>query len=304
MELSTLSEESANALSLSIGFRAQPEASWTLLAIHGYSDNSHSWHRLTSATQRLSGRLLALDLPGHGESEFDASIARDYVDHCARLTLSLLHRTAPGRPAILVANSLGGAVGLRALARQVDADQRPIRGALLLSPATPRTRRPPFVRLRRARLYRVAEWSRSRLPRGLYERVTRFLLNKATRMTLQRMDGIDPSWASSRLESLCRPGSWPALEAIAGEVDRLLSAGDDPVTAETWSLLPRIDVPVMVQRGAADPIIGRRELVDLVERLPRAEFTELEGIGHCPQLEAPQAVEAALAELLERAQIA
>lgn len=299
LELSTHFEESRVEDALTIRFRAQSDAPWTLLAVHGYSDNSHTWHRLTTMTRNLSGRLVAIDLPGHGESPFRADLARDYVDHGARLTLSLLERVAPGRPAILVANSLGGAVALRALARQVDAVDAPIRAALLLSPATPDTRRPPFVRLKRAGLYRAAEWSRRWMPRSIYRRATRFLLNKATEMALSRTEGIDPAWRDSRLDSLCRPGSWLALEAIADEVDRLLSSKDDPKTAQTWERLARIDVPVIVQRGAEDPIVGTPELLDLVARLPRAEFQELPGIGHCPQLEAPDLVESALRRLLE-----
>ena len=60
--------------------------------------------------------------------------------------------------------------------------------------------------------------------------------------------------------------------------------------AEGWSLDPeRIDCPVRVVWGTADRILEwpRAAARYRSEWLPNADWVELEGIGHCPQLDVP-----------------
>ena len=54
------------------------------------------------------------------------------------------------------------------------------------------------------------------------------------------------------------------------------------------------DGPLHLVWGLDDPVSGRHVLERAVRVLPRAKVTELEGVGHYPQSEAPQAVAAAL----------
>src|SRR4051794_21412368 len=39
----------------------------TVLLLHGFSDNLHTWHRVVPALA-VSHRVIAIDLPGHGAS--------------------------------------------------------------------------------------------------------------------------------------------------------------------------------------------------------------------------------------------
>ena len=54
------------------------------------------------------------------------------------------------------------------------------------------------------------------------------------------------------------------------------------------------DGPLRLVWGLDDPVSGRHVLQAATSALPRARVTELEGVGHYPQSEAPQAVSAAI----------
>jgi pimeloyl-ACP methyl ester carboxylesterase len=49
-------------------------------------------------------------------------------------------------------------------------------------------------------------------------------------------------------------------------------------------------VPLRLIDGLADPISGAHMVARCHELVPAVEITELEGIGHYPQVEAPEAV--------------
>jgi pimeloyl-ACP methyl ester carboxylesterase len=54
------------------------------------------------------------------------------------------------------------------------------------------------------------------------------------------------------------------------------------------------DGPLHLVWGLDDPVSGRHVLEKATTLLPHAEVTELHGVGHYPQSEAPQAVAAAV----------
>jgi pimeloyl-ACP methyl ester carboxylesterase len=58
--------------------------------------------------------------------------------------------------------------------------------------------------------------------------------------------------------------------------------------------LARWDGPVQLVWGLDDPVSGRHVLERATTALPHAEVTALDGVGHYPQSEAPQAVAAAV----------
>ncbi|HYB39631.1 MAG TPA: alpha/beta hydrolase, partial [Mycobacterium sp.] len=57
------------------------------------------------------------------------------------------------------------------------------------------------------------------------------------------------------------------------------------------------DGPLHLVWGLDDPVPGRHVLEKATTLLPRAEVTELHGVGHYPQSEAPQAVAASTGSL-------
>lgn len=71
---------------------------------------------------------------------------------------------------------------------------------------------------------------------------------------------------------------------------------------ERWvGALQRAQVPLTLIDGADDPVSGRHMAQRYRELVPSADVTLLEGVGHYPQVEAPQAVLDAYLRFRERA---
>jgi pimeloyl-ACP methyl ester carboxylesterase len=65
------------------------------------------------------------------------------------------------------------------------------------------------------------------------------------------------------------------------------------------SLLGRIDCPVLVMTGAEDSWSGPAQHAAIAEAIPDSELVIVEGAGHMIQLEAPEAVNRAIASWLQ-----
>jgi 3-oxoadipate enol-lactonase len=64
--------------------------------------------------------------------------------------------------------------------------------------------------------------------------------------------------------------------------------------------LPAIGIPTAVVRGALDPIVGADEARALAAAIRGATFTEVDGAGHIPTFQRPEAVTAVLFALSAR----
>jgi non-heme chloroperoxidase len=71
--------------------------------------------------------------------------------------------------------------------------------------------------------------------------------------------------------------------------------------ADSVALVDAVALPVLVVRGAADPVHSGRGAAWLQERLADARIVALEGCGHYPMYEAPAAFTAALAAFVAEA---
>jgi pimeloyl-ACP methyl ester carboxylesterase len=98
----------------------------TIVLLHGFSADLNNWRGMLAAG-RISAPVLALDLPGHGNSP--RAIPAD-LDAAAALVESTLAGLGVG-PAVLCGHSFGGAVAAR-LAQRARIDAR---GICLISPA-------------------------------------------------------------------------------------------------------------------------------------------------------------------------
>ena len=69
---------------------------------------------------------------------------------------------------------------------------------------------------------------------------------------------------------------------------------------EVESLLPGIDCPTLVMTGGEDTWAGPEQHQRIADAIPDSELVIVEGAGHMIQLEAPAAVNAAIADWLSR----
>ncbi len=57
-----------------------------------------------------------------------------------------------------------------------------------------------------------------------------------------------------------------------------------------WKALQKLDVPLLLIDGTADPVSGGHMADHYESLIPQPNVVRLNGIGHYPQLEAPRAV--------------
>ncbi len=254
------------------------------LYVHGLSGSATNWTDLAGLLcTRAAGT--AIDLPGFGLSRPLAS--RDYspAGHADALLCFLAGR---GRPVHLLGNSLGGAIALAVAARRPEL----VRTLTLVSPAMPDRRPDPRrvsdPRLLLAVLPRIGERARAELaamsPQTRAEQVVRLCFGDPSCVPAHRMaEAVAEIEARGRLE-------W-SREAVSRTGVALLASW---FRSELWALAARVQAPTLVVWGEKDRLVAPR-LAARTAQLLRAPLLMLPGVGHCAQIEAPDAVARAVA---------
>lgn len=85
-----------------------------VLLLHGGGQTRHSWHGTAPTLAGHGWRVVALDLRGHGDSDWPGDDGYE-IDHFADDVIAVTEQL--GRPPVLVGASLGGIMGLAAQRR-------------------------------------------------------------------------------------------------------------------------------------------------------------------------------------------
>jgi pimeloyl-ACP methyl ester carboxylesterase len=287
-------------LSLELAVRDTGAGRWTLLCLHGFGDNLHTWQELRALLEPRGARVVALDLPGFGRSPLPREYASDYTLRAVLLTraAAALWREKKN-PLIAAGNSLGGALALAAAVEDAQGE-RSFDAQLLLAPATPDTRTPLFVHLLRLPVYRWSEDLKRHLSARGRRALATLIAKGAFKTVLARGTQPQREWWEATVESFARPGALVDVEAIARDVLWILG-GQAPRVRELFCGVERISTPVAVLRGEEDRVVGAGEVAALARRIPGARLFALPGVGHCPQNEAPARCAEACLELLDAA---
>ncbi|MGW5752200.1 alpha/beta fold hydrolase [Nocardia rhamnosiphila] len=105
----------------------------------------------------------------------------------------------------------------------------------------------------------------------------------------------DEDYVRRRFDSATAPGAW---EAIAAARFRRPDAPPPPGPGDRP--FERIRVPTLVVEGGADKLLPPGWAAELAARIPDARSAVVDGAGHCPQLERPEAVNTLLLDFLDR----
>lgn len=214
--------------------------------------------------QGLSDRLLADPRPGHVKHFSDYQ--RDVVE----LLVAADELTLP-RPWHLLAHSMGGAIGLRALD-----DGLPVASAAFSAPMWGLYHAAPLLLLARG-LSALAEhtgWAgRPALGSGGYDP---FVLSTAFHDNLLTSDG--PRWARNVAEA----ASWPEL-GIGGVSNHWLAEALAEI--DRMATLPNPALPVLVGLGSDERIVSPTAIRKRVSRWPQARLMLLPGARHEPLME-------------------
>ena len=199
-------------------------------------------------------RLWLVNLPGYGASPAGGRSVEDYADQMAGLIAALKLE----RPAVL-GNGFGGFIGVALAARH------PGRvGKLIAAPALAAFPAPGKQPLRM-----LAE-------RVGQEGMAAVLDAAIRRMFPERFIAAHPEVVEERKRSLAAadPASFRTACLAVAAVDL------SPV-------LDRIKCPTLVLGGSEDATTPAALARALAGKIPGAQFRELQGCGHCPQIENP-----------------
>lgn len=248
-----------------------------LVLLHGFTGCAANWRPLLPRLAERH-RVIAIDLPGHGNSGAPGSVARYKMPRVAADLIELLTRH-DATPAHWLGYSMGGRLALYIAVRQSSV----VRSLTLVSAtaglanAAKRQARRAADEALAARIERdgvasfVAEWERNPLFAGLAG------LPEEARATLheQRLSNSPLGLANSL---------------------RGMGAGAQP---SLWSRLAAMTAPALLIAGQRDTkFVALNE--GLAVSIPNATLRLIPDAGHVVQMEQPEAFLAAVTDFLER----
>lgn len=240
------------------------------LFVHGFPISHEMWLPAIAPLLRVAPRVRCIlpDLPGYGRTPpREAASMASYADDLADLLDSLNER----RPVTLIGLSMGGIIAFEFFRRH-----RARLGALVLCDTRYNAESSAGIEQR--------------------EQVARLALERGTRPVAETIidralaPGTDPAVRSRLMELMC---ATPPAGVAAGS----RALGHRP---DSFATLRQIDVPTLIVYGREDQITG----LDIAETLHReiagSRLTIIDGAGHVPPMETPEAFARAVAEFLER----
>ncbi|GAA1040688.1 alpha/beta fold hydrolase [Virgisporangium ochraceum] len=251
-----------------------------VVGVHGLAGSALNWSAIAPL---LTGRcrLLAPDLAGHGRTE---SLGRSTTVHANRLLLHRFVETVPGRPVILMGNSMGGMVSLL----EAEAAPEAVAGLVLIGAAFPFV--PAFPDPLVAAMFAA------------------YATPGIGRIIMARRHAMPPERQVSALLDLCcvDPSRVPAdvvsehvelarhRAGVAG-VERDLLHAARSVVATAGIIhggsyrrgIRTVRVPVLLLHGARDRLVPVAASRAIARAHPSWPLVVLPDVGHVPQLEAP-----------------
>jgi pimeloyl-ACP methyl ester carboxylesterase len=237
-----------------------------LLCLHGFTDTWRTWELVLSALQREHD-VLALTLAGHaggppieGEAD-DAALVAGVERAMDEAGFETAH---------LVGNSLGGYLALKLAARGR------ARSVVALAPAGGWAPGDESYRDTMAYFSAMQDALVSAAPNAEAILASPGGRRRATRDIAVSYEHIPAELLAHQMRGAANcPGAQPLI---------------DFVLKEGWSLdAEQIECPVRIVWGVEDRILAWPESAARYrsEWLPHADWVELDGVGHCPQLDVP-----------------
>jgi pimeloyl-ACP methyl ester carboxylesterase len=240
-----------------------------VLFFHGYADSADTWRLCLAELARLGHRAVAVDLPGFGAA--DRLRSQPVLAQLDAFAASALHYLAgKDEQAIVVGNSLGGCVALRLAERRSER----LSGVVAVAPAGLQMSRLLYL-VERDPLLRSLLALPSPVPSALLEASVARLYRSLALARPQRIDRtIVKAFTAHHRDRA----------TVAGYLEtahRLLPELRDPYQLE------RIATRVLVVWGDRDRLVFHRGAERVLDQVPGARLELMPGIGHCPQVEAP-----------------
>jgi 3-oxoadipate enol-lactonase len=240
-----------------------------IVFLHSFGHNKALWFpQLTHFLER-GYRVVAPDMPGHGDSSFDPR--NHSVDRIAELYVELFDALGLQR-VILVGISMGGYVALRLWARRPD-----LVAALVLSNTKAEADSEEIVARRRKQIASIASY-------GLAEFIDSGAPKRLSPAVLERRPWV--------LDSIRMMNFTVSAEANAATLEAMACREDDT------GILSSIDVPVLITTGSDDAFIPQTSAAVLKEGIRNARLRVIADTGHVSNLENPTEYNRAMEDFL------
>jgi pimeloyl-ACP methyl ester carboxylesterase len=241
-----------------------------LVFLHGYADSADTWRLVLDELARRDRRAIAVDLPGFGRAD-RLKTDEPVLAQLDRFAAGAVESAANGSAAVLVGNSLGGCVAIRAAQRP----GAPLAGIVPIGPAG--LGLAPWLDLIESNpLVRLAGLAGSPLPRPL---VQAFIGQAYRTLALAPRAAVDPlvvrTFASHFSDAATVRRYLQTARALLGELH-------EPFELE------RVGVPTLVVWGGHDAMVPRTGAQKLLDTVPGSRLELLDACGHCPQVEDPR----------------
>jgi pimeloyl-ACP methyl ester carboxylesterase len=252
-----------------------------LLLLHGHEQCATSWRWVIPALARTH-RVLALSLPGHGDS---APAVGGYAPgrDLAPFVAGFLDTLGVG-PLDLVGNSVGGAVALRLAL----ADPRRVRTLTLVDSAGLGRAVNPLLTLVTLPVLGELAILLSQMPGGDLQRTT-----MSAAMLFAQPWRVPAEFFIEQHALGRRPGQLKASTAMARAL--FDANGQREVLLDQ---LPTLTMPTLVVWGAYDNVLPAFQAQAAVDRLPRGRLSLFPDCGHLPHVEHADRFAAVLSEWL------
>ncbi len=252
-----------------------------LLLIHGLGGSHLNW-MLVARPLAHDFRVVTIDLPGFGLSP--PAHRSVHVAHQAALVARFIAEYFGGSPAFVAGNSMGGLITLLTAHRAPHA----VRGLVLVNAALP----PAIARLPSANTIRflgpplipgIASRlvARARDSRSVEDHVSAtldFVTADARRLPQEVREAAH----AMETERRAMPWSIPAFVDAQRSIASVLLA-----RRQFMRVLHGIGAPVLVVHGDRDELVPVEAAHWVADNRPDWDLAVLAGIGHVPQLEAP-----------------
>lgn len=238
-------------------------ASPEIVFVHGGAQNAHTWDTVALALGRPA---VAVDLPGHGHSDWRDDLAYSPVTNAEDVAI-VVEKLAPDA-AVVVGMSLGGLTSLALAARRPDLVRK-----LVLVDVTPGVDRgkakaiidfvngpqtfPSFDEI----FKRTVEHNPTRTEASL----RRGILHNA-----RQLDDGSWAWRYDRRQ-----------REAGGDVVERIDAGP------LWEDVSSLTMPLVLARGALSPVVDDNDVAEVLRRQSNAEVVVFEGAGHSIQGDKP-----------------
>lgn len=244
-----------------------------LLLIHGFPSASWDWHRLWAPLARRY-RLIACDMLGFGYSAKPRGHAYSLLEQ-ADLQQVLLARIGEQRPLHVLAHDYGDSVAQELIARHQDGQLQLASCVFLNGGLFPEAHHP--VRVQKLLLG----------PLGPL--IGRMFSRRRLAQSFARILGPQTQASDAELDALWHLVKYNNGPAVLHRLIRYMP--ERRQQRERWvAAMQATAVPMRVIDGAFDPISGAHMVARYRELIRDADTVLLDGIGHYPQLEAPQQV--------------